>query len=147
MCVPTDRVLVANDPPEPIGPSWFEVHRSAAVRTPSSKSIAVPVNVMGSPSTNLDPSAGVVIVTTGKTLPPRTGRENSYAWPSFSLGSEPLSTRRSTIQRFIWSGVTLPGAYASPAGLRALAAEMSSVRSNIPEVVRWKAVVAGLPTR
>src|SRR3990172_11210926 len=44
--VPTDRVLVENDPPAPMLPFTLEVHARLAVRFPSSASVAVPVNVM-----------------------------------------------------------------------------------------------------
>ncbi len=105
VCVPPDRVFVENDPPEPMLPSRLEVHARLAVRSPSS-SVAVPVNVMGSPWVNVDPFAGAVIVTVGGAFP-KDGNEKTYILPSFSLGSELLSTARSTMYSLSLPPLTL----------------------------------------
>jgi len=69
---PTDRSDLEKEPPVPMGPSRLEVHARLAVRSPSPVSVAVPVNVMGSPWSNVDPFAGAVIVTVGAVFDPTT---------------------------------------------------------------------------
>ena len=62
---PTLSALVTQGP-MPSGPSMLEVHASAAPRSPSSASVAVPVSVTGPADVNTTaPSAGVSIATTG----------------------------------------------------------------------------------
>ena len=108
--IPTDRSLVAKVPPDPSVPSRLDVQAIDPVRSPSSMSTAVPENSMRSPSVNADPVSGAVIVTAGRRFPGRAAGANSYARPSFSLGFSWLSTMRSTIQRRICPGSSLPGA-------------------------------------
>ena len=65
VCVPTDSVDTPNVAPLPIAPSRFELHDKLDVRSPSSVSLPLPLNVTASPSTELEPFAGAVIVTVG----------------------------------------------------------------------------------
>ena len=66
--VPAESAAVLKDPPEPMAPSRSEVHAMLAVRSPSSASLAEPVNVTLSPVLNPAPSTGAVIVTLGAAL-------------------------------------------------------------------------------
>ena len=76
--VPAERSDREKDPPVPMDPSRLELHSRSAVRSGSSTSSAVPVNVITSPSANVSPFAGVVIVTVGAWL-----KDISYSMPSF----------------------------------------------------------------
>jgi hypothetical protein len=64
---PWERPEVENPPPLPIAPSRSESQTSAAVRSPSSASLAVPAKPSRSPSVMLVPSAGRLIATVGVT--------------------------------------------------------------------------------
>ena len=63
--MPTDSAVVSKVAPDPIEPSRLDVHESDELMFPSSKSDAVPVNVMLSPSPNVSPFDGLRIVTAG----------------------------------------------------------------------------------
>ena len=69
VCSPADSVSVTKDPPLPMTPSTLELQDRLPVRSPSSRSTAVPVKAITSPSANVDPSAGAVMVTAGAWLP------------------------------------------------------------------------------
>ena len=109
-CAPTESVLMLNDAPAPIVPSRFDVQVRDGVRSPSSKSVAVPEKEIVSPSRKVRPVSGEVIATSGRRFPGSRGMENSYTCPSFSSGLDPLSSHRSTIHKPIWPGSALPGA-------------------------------------
>ena len=66
--VPADRPAVAKDPPVPMAPSRSDVHAMPAVRSPSSESLAEPLNVTLSPLLKLAPSAGAEMATLGAAL-------------------------------------------------------------------------------
>jgi len=61
VCVPCERVEVENVLPVPMPPSRFERHVRLLEMLPSSLSMAVPVNVIESPTLNEAPLAGAVI--------------------------------------------------------------------------------------
>ena len=66
VCSPMLRVEVMKVFPVPIfSASRLEVHTSAVVRSPSSASSAVPVNMIESPSVVVQPSVGETIVAVG----------------------------------------------------------------------------------
>ena len=69
VCVPTDKLLVLNEPPEPIPPSRFDVHAIAAVSATSSSSasVALPTKFTFDPIPKLEPVAGESMVTSGAT--------------------------------------------------------------------------------
>jgi len=68
VCVPIERVEIENEPPLPIVPSRLEVQARLADRSPSSTSLAVPMNVTGVPDTKDELSAGEVMFTDGAVL-------------------------------------------------------------------------------
>src|SRR3989442_1738392 len=68
VCTPAVSVERVRLPPVPSAPSRLEVQVTAAVRLPSSRSVAVAERVTGVPWTDRAPSAGAVIVTTGGSL-------------------------------------------------------------------------------
>jgi len=68
VCVPTERLLVENEPPVPIRPSRFEVHAMLDVRLPSSASLAVPAKFTVATDENDEKFVGVWIWTTGALL-------------------------------------------------------------------------------
>src|SRR5436309_12895032 len=68
VCTPAVSVERVRLPPVPSAPSRLEVQVMAAVRLPSSRSLALAVSVTGVPWTDRVPSAGAVIVTTGGSL-------------------------------------------------------------------------------
>jgi len=57
-CVPTDSVLVENEPPLPIPPSRLHVHDKPPLRSPSSASVAVPLKSIVSSSVNEELAEG-----------------------------------------------------------------------------------------
>ena len=66
--VPTERVAIEKETPVPIAPSRSEDHDRLAAISPSSVSMALPVNVIKLPAVNEAPSTGAVIATTGAVL-------------------------------------------------------------------------------
>ena len=67
--VPTVVSRAETVPPVPSAPWRSDAQAIAGVRSPSSGSLAVPVNVTVVPSSTPDPSAGAVILTFGAPLP------------------------------------------------------------------------------
>ena len=65
VCVPERSVAMSSRPPEPSEPSRLERQAIAAARLPSSRSSAVPTNVIVSPGTKLAPPAGAVTAIVG----------------------------------------------------------------------------------
>src|SRR5437867_3689862 len=65
LCVPAPRRVVVKEGPLPISPSRSERQRSAAERSPSVASAAVPLKARLVPAKIVVPSAGAAIVTTG----------------------------------------------------------------------------------
>ncbi len=66
MCVPTERLLLAKDVPDPMDPSMLLVHASdAPVSAPSSGSEPDPVKVTLVPCTTLVPLVGAEIDAVG----------------------------------------------------------------------------------
>src|SRR3990172_7313547 len=65
VCVPIERDEVVNGPPLPREPARSEVQIIDVVRSPSSKSVAVPEKVTNVPSPKISPSEGDVIEITG----------------------------------------------------------------------------------
>src|SRR6266540_7433917 len=68
VCVPLLSALVVTKGPEPRTPSMFELHWMPDDRSPSSRSVAVPVNVTGRSGAEIVPSGGAVMFTTGAAL-------------------------------------------------------------------------------
>jgi hypothetical protein len=66
--VPLESVETLMEAPLPSTPLRLEVHTICAERSPSSASLAVPENVITSPTTKVEPFAGERIVTTGRAL-------------------------------------------------------------------------------
>ena len=81
-CVPGRSAAVTTAGPDPSGPSRLEVHSSDALRFPSSRSVAVPFSVIGSPAANVARSTGDVIATAGA-LPASVMMSLGGAPPSF----------------------------------------------------------------
>src|SRR2546430_1028997 len=68
VCTPAVSVERVRLPPVPSAPSRLEVQVMAAVRLPSSRSVALAVRVTGVPWMDRAPSAGAVIVSAGGAL-------------------------------------------------------------------------------
>src|SRR5207253_2158516 len=68
VCVPLVRVLVVIVLPGPRMPSRLEAQASAAVRLPSSRSLAVALRVTGAPGSKVAPAVGELMVTIGVLL-------------------------------------------------------------------------------
>src|SRR5512143_1421174 len=66
--VPPASVATLIEAPLPRNPLRFEAHTICSDRGPSSASLAVPENVIASPTRKLDPLAGAVIETVGALL-------------------------------------------------------------------------------
>src|SRR2546423_5656881 len=67
VCTPLVRELVI-DPPVPSAPSWLELHWMLDDRTPSSRSVALPVNGIASPGEYVAPVSGEVMPMPGGAL-------------------------------------------------------------------------------
>ena len=66
--VPVESALVVIVPPVPRTPSRLEVQAIAAVRLPSSRSLAVALRVTGAPGSKVAPAVGELMVTVGVLL-------------------------------------------------------------------------------
>ena len=68
VCLPTDRLEMEKEPPEPIEPSRSELQVILAARSPSSRSVAVPMKFTEAPIGYELPSGGAVMVVMGAAL-------------------------------------------------------------------------------
>ena len=66
--VPTERLEVENEAPEPMEPSSDDDQVRLAEMVPSSTSVAVPANETELPAVNVAPSEGEVMLTVGSLL-------------------------------------------------------------------------------
>ena len=64
-CVPVESALVVIVPPVPSPPSRLEVQAIAAVRLPSSRSLAAALSVTGAPGSKVALAAGELMLTAG----------------------------------------------------------------------------------
>ena len=78
-CVPSLRVCVMV-PPVPRAPSRSEVQAITAVRSPSSRSLALPVKVIVAEEASVWPLAGAVMETSGAVLPGGGGVTVTLIW-------------------------------------------------------------------
>jgi hypothetical protein len=86
VCSPSERSDNVNDGPVPISPSLSDVHtKAASARFGCCKSLSCPSKVIASPTANVSPFAGAVIVTIGLHPARNSGRTQQIKKDNFLI--------------------------------------------------------------